>query len=66
VVTRESARGVDWKRLRLKDELWQFSIEHTFSRGDDEVVLVAPKRHPMFKTYVHDLHVLKKAGIALE
>jgi len=64
VVRRESLSRNDWQNLPLNETLWLTTLHYFLQDGDPDVVLVAPKRHPKFRTYLEDLHILEKAGIA--
>ena len=65
VVTRERALNCDWSNLSLNENLWPTTID-LFLRGEDsDVILIAPKRHPKFRRYLEDIHILQKEGIAV-
>ncbi|MEX2316722.1 MAG: hypothetical protein WD669_06195 [Pirellulales bacterium] len=64
VVTRAKALKGEWKELEFEDTLFATSIEMFLQRGEPSYVLIAPKRHRKFLLYLHDLQLLREAGIA--
>ena len=64
IVTREKAMGGKWRKLDLDKTYWQVAIELMLERGDEDVVLVAPKRANDFKYLLRGLQLLREAGVA--
>lgn len=64
VITREKAVLGEWKKLDLSKTHWATSIEFFLERGDPDVVLVAPKRHPKYPDLLDGLKMLRDAGVA--
>ncbi len=64
VVTREKALQGIWKQLDLSRTYWATGIEFLLEFGDDDVVLVAPKRHPKFPDLLDGLKMFRDAGVA--
>lgn len=64
VVTRAKALQGEWKKLDLSNTYWDTAIEFMLQRGDEDVVLVAPKRDRHFAELLHGLHLLRQAGVA--
>ena len=64
VVTRERAMRGEWRKLDLDKTYWQVAIELMLKRGDEDVVLVAPKRAKNFKHLLRGLQLLREAGVA--
>jgi len=64
VVTRERAIQGEWRKLDLDKTYWQVAIELMLERGDEDVVLVAPKRAKDFKHLLRGLQLLRDAGVA--
>lgn len=64
VVTREKAMRGEWRKLDLEKTYWQVAIELMLKRGDEDVVLVAPKRAKDFKQLLRGLQLLREAGVA--
>jgi hypothetical protein len=64
VVKREKALDGKWKSLDLSETYWGTSIEHFLERGDDDCVLVAPKKSRKFKELLEGLNRLRDAGVA--
>jgi hypothetical protein len=66
VVTREVAASGGWRSLPFQEQLWPISLNLFLDREeDDDVVLIAGKRHRKFKQYLKDLDMLVEAGIAV-
>ncbi|MCU0878358.1 MAG: hypothetical protein MUF06_11290 [Pirellulaceae bacterium] len=64
LVTREKAQSNEWRDLPFKTGWWQTTCS-IFLRGDQEsTVVVAPKRSREFRELMHDLDLLRKAGIS--
>uniref|UniRef100_A0A7C4KXJ6 Uncharacterized protein n=1 Tax=Bellilinea caldifistulae TaxID=360411 RepID=A0A7C4KXJ6_9CHLR len=64
IITREKALSDVWRKLDLSKTHWRTSIEFFLERGDPDVVLVAPKRHPKFNDLLDGLKMLRDAGVA--
>jgi len=64
VVTRANAARGEWRKLDLSKTHWQVSLDFLLKRGDQDVVLVAPKRGKKFRDLLHGLKMLREAGIA--
>jgi hypothetical protein len=64
VVTREKAMRGEWRRLDLSKTHWATSLEFFLARGDQDVVLVAPKRNRKFRQLLDGLEMLRDAGVA--
>ncbi len=64
IITREKALSDEWRKLDLSKTHWRTSIEFFLERGDPDVVLVAPKRHPKFNDLLDGLKMLRDAGVA--
>ena len=64
VVSRQKAMGGEWRKLDLDKTYWQVALELMLERGDEDVVLVAPKRAKDFKHLLRGLQLLRDAGVA--
>jgi hypothetical protein len=64
IVKRESALQGKWHELDLSGTYWPASLELFLKRGEKDLVLVAPKRHPKYKIYLNGLNLLRDAGVA--
>ena len=64
VVTRAKAARGDWRRLDLSKTHWATSLDFFLKSGEQDVVLVAPKRHRKYKQLLEGLMRLRDAGIA--
>jgi hypothetical protein len=64
VVTRARAMEGTWRGLDLSATHWATSIEFMLRRGDQDVVLVAPKRHRNHRQLLDGLMRLRDAGTA--
>src|SRR5262249_31081617 len=64
VVTREKALLGSWRDLDLSSTHWATSLEFFLSRGDRDVVLVAPKHDREFGKLLDGLRLLRHAGVA--
>ncbi len=64
VVTRQRAMRGEWRRLDLDRTYWQVAIELMLERGDEDVVLVAPKQSKNFKDLLRGLQLLRETGVA--
>jgi hypothetical protein len=64
IVTREKALEGTWRKLDLSKTYWATSLEFFLERGDPDVVLVAPKRHPNYLEYLDGLKALRDIGTA--
>ena len=53
-----------WRDINLSGTHWATSIEFFLERGEDSVVLVAPKRNRRFKELLQGLQCLRKYRIA--
>jgi hypothetical protein len=64
VVTRAKAARGEWRKLDLSKTHWQVSLDLLLQRGDQDAVLVAPKRNKKFKDLLAGLKLLRDAGVA--
>jgi hypothetical protein len=64
VIKREKALLEEWKKLDLSKTDWKTSIEFFLERGDEDVVLAAPKRYSKYDDLLNGLKVLRDAGVA--
>jgi len=64
VVSRERVVEGDWRELDFRESLTSFSLNFMIEEGWPDMVMVAPKRHRKFPFYLHDLQLLREAGIA--
>jgi hypothetical protein len=64
IVTRAKAARGEWRRLDLSKTHWATSLDFLLERGEQDVVLVAPRRHRNFKQLLDGLRRLRDAGVA--
>jgi len=64
VVTRAKAARGEWRQLDLSKTHWPISLNFLLNRGDQDVVLVAPKRGKKFRDLLAGLKLLRDAGVA--
>jgi hypothetical protein len=64
VVTRDKAMQGTWRNVDLSGTHWATSLQFMLNRGDEDIVLVAPKRHRKFKVLLDGLKRLRDAGVA--
>lgn len=64
VVTRAKAARGEWRQLDLSKTHWPISLQFLINRGDQDVVLVAPKRSKKFRDLLAGLKMLRDAGVA--
>jgi hypothetical protein len=64
VVRRERALEGAWRELSFEDNLWPLGISQFLDTGEEDMVLVAAKRHPKFRQRLEGLNLLRKAGVA--
>ena len=64
IVKREVALRGHWRNLDFRETLWRTWISEFLEHEEQDVVLVAPKRHPKFRSYLADLQLLRRAGVA--
>jgi hypothetical protein len=64
VITREKALSGEWKKLDLSKTYWATSIKFFLDRGDQDVVLVAPKQYSKYPDLLDGLKMLRDAGVA--
>jgi len=64
LVTRAKAARGEWRRLDLSKTHWATSLNFFLERGEQDVVLVAPRRHKNFKQLLDGLRRLRDAGVA--
>ena len=64
LVTREKALTMKWKKLEFRLGILPTSLDMFLQRQESSTVLVAPKRDKHFGDYLHDLNLLRKAGLA--
>lgn len=64
VITRARALSGEWRKLDLAGTHWGVSVENLLMDGDQDKVLVAPKRSKKFKALLRGLQLLREAGVA--
>lgn len=64
VVKRQKAIGGDWRTLDFSMTYWDMSLKLFLERGDDDVILVAPRLDPNFKDHLVGLNMLREIGVA--
>ncbi len=64
VVTRSRALNGEWRNLDLSATHWGVSLENFLKTGDQDRVLVAPKRSKQFKALLRGLQLLREIGVA--
>jgi hypothetical protein len=64
VVRRSKALEGQWRQVDLGRTHWATAIEFLLERGDEDVVLVAPKRHRNFHALREGLMALRDSGVA--
>jgi len=64
VVTREKALLGKWKKLDLSKTYWGGWLDYFIKSGNEDLVLVAPKRHPKYNDWLDGLKMLRDAGVA--
>jgi len=64
VVTRERVMRGNWRLLGLEKTFWKVALEVFLESGDQNYVLIAPKRAKDFKHLLRGLQLLRDAGIA--
>jgi hypothetical protein len=65
VIKRENVLDGHWRHLGISETThWPTAIEFFLEQGQDDVVLVAPKRAPDFQQLLEGLQTLRTAGIA--
>lgn len=64
IVKRTNALNGAWRDLDLSKTHWRTAIELFLKDGDDDVVLVAGKRHKKFKDLLDGLKMLRDVGVA--
>lgn len=64
VVTRQKALEGRWRNLDLSGTHWATSIQFLIDGRDEDVVLVAPKRHRNYRKLLDGLKMLRDAGVA--
>jgi hypothetical protein len=64
IVTRAKAARGEWRKLDLSKTHWAVSLDFFLNRGDQDIVLVAPKRNKRFPTLLDGLKMLRDAGVA--
>ena len=64
VVTRERAMRGNWRQLGLEKTFWKVALEVFLESGDQNYVLIAPKRAKDFKHLLRGLQLLRDAGVA--
>lgn len=64
VVTRQRVLREDWRDLDFHAAITPFSLDLMLQWESPDLVLIAPKRHPKFRSYLEDLRLLQEAGVA--
>ena len=64
VITREKALMGEWKKLDLSKTYWATAIEFLLESGDQDMILVAPKRYSKYPDLLDGLKMLRDAGVA--
>ena len=64
VIKKQKALEGVWRGLDLSSTYWPLAIQFFLDRGDDDVVLAAPKRHPNYERLLDGLRMLRDAGVA--
>jgi hypothetical protein len=64
VVKADKAIRNRFHKLDFGETPWYFGIKFMLERGEADVVLVAPKGSPKFKSLLASLNMLREAGIA--
>lgn len=64
VVKRSNAARGQWRKLDLSKTYWHVALDLFLERGDQDIVLVAPKRHKKFRDLLQGLKMLKDIGVA--
>lgn len=64
VVKRANTVDGRWQKVKLARPRWQITIQDMFRDGDDDTVLVVPKRSRHYQELLGDLKRLRDAGIA--
>lgn len=64
VVTREKALLGEWKKLDLSKTYWGGWLDYFIKTGNQDLVLVAPKRHQKYIDWLDGLKKLRDAGVA--
>jgi hypothetical protein len=64
IVTRAKAARGEWRKLDLSKTHWGVSLNFFLNRGDQDIVLVAPKRDKKFSVLLDGLRMLRDAGVA--
>jgi hypothetical protein len=64
LIMRQRALEGTWRELPFRDSLTPFSIDFMLKQELPDTVIIAPKRHRKFPLYLHDLQLLREAGIA--
>jgi hypothetical protein len=64
IVTRAKAAQGEWRKLDLSKTHWGVSLNFFLNRGDQDIVLVAPKRSKKFAALLNGLKMLRDAGVA--
>jgi hypothetical protein len=64
VVTRQRVLRQDWRDLDFHAAITPFSLDLMLQWESPDLVLIAPKRHPKFRSYLEDLRLLQEAGVA--
>ena len=64
VVTRQRALQENWRDIEFRMAVMPFSLDFLLRWESQDMVLIAPKRHPKFRDYLEDLRMLRKAGVA--
>lgn len=64
LITRQRALEGAWRDLPFREDLTAFSIDLMLQREMSDLVMIAPKRHRKFLSFLEDLQLLREAGVA--
>lgn len=64
VVRAKAIEEGHWRKVEAAREDWHVLLDTYDKKGTGDVVLIAPKRAPDFKTLLNGLRALREAGIA--
>lgn len=64
LVTRKRTLEGAWRDLPFRESLTAFSLEFMLKQEMADTVLIAPKRHRKFPSFLEDLRLLREAGVA--
>lgn len=64
LVTRQRALEGAWRDLPFRESRTAFSLEFMLKQEMADTILIAPKRHRKFPSFLEDLRLLREAGVA--